>query len=72
MEEFDAFRDRLRRNKLSFVWLIHQLEKRNVVTEKTELSSIFSGTRKGAKAEAVAQTSSAILDEYEKSFLHEK
>ena len=63
MKERDEIRDRLKRHRLSFVWLIFQLEKRNIVTDKTEVSSIFAGTRKGAKSDSIIQATSAILDE---------
>ena len=71
MEERDVIRDRLKRHRLSFVWLIYQLEKRNIVTDKTEVSSIFAGTRKGEKADSVLSATKAILDDYEKEFVHD-
>ena len=71
MKERDKIRDRLKRHRLSFVWLIFQLEKRNIVTDKTEVSSIFAGTRKGAKADSIIQATTAILDDYEKGFVHD-
>lgn len=71
MKERDEIRDRLKRHRLSFVWLIFQLEKRNIVTDKTEVSSIFAGTRKGAKADSIIQATTAILDDYEKGFVHD-
>ena len=71
MKESDEIRDRLKRHRLSFVWLIFQLEKRNIVTDKTEVSSIFAGTRKGAKADSIIQATTAILDDYEKGFVHD-
>ena len=71
MKERDEIRDRLKRHRLSFVWLIFQLEKRNIVTNKTEVSSIFAGTRKGAKADSIIQATTAILDDYEKGFVHD-
>ena len=72
MEELDVIRDRLKRHRLSFVWLIFQLEKRNIVTDKTEVSSIFAGTRKGTKADSIIQATNAILDDYEKGFVHDE
>ena len=71
VEELDVIRDRLRRHRLSFVWLIYQLERRSIVTDKTEVSSIFAGTRKGAKADSIIQATTAILDDYEKGFVHD-
>lgn len=73
MGELDYIRDRLKRHRLSFVWLIYQLNQRNIITDKTEVSSIFAGTRKGAKADTIVKESSTILDDYEhgKVFVHE-
>lgn len=73
MSERDEIRDRLKRNRLSFVWLIFQLDHRGVSTDKTEMSSVFAGTRKGAKADSIIQESVKILDDYEqgKLFAHE-
>ena len=64
MEELDYIRDRLKRHRLSFVWLIYQLSQRDIVTDKT---------RKGAKADSIVQAAGAILDDYEqgKVFVHE-
>ena len=70
MDELDSIRERIKKNRLSFVWLIHQLSARGIETDKTEISSIFAGSRKGAKAEEIIQTSHVIMDEYEKSFFH--
>ena len=71
MEELDNIRDRLKKHRLSFVWLIYQLGQRDIVTDKTEVSSVFAGTRKGAKADSIIQETTVILDEYEKGFVHE-
>lgn len=71
MDELNAIRERIKNYRLSFVWLIYQLEQHGITTDKTEVSSIFAGCRKGAKADSIIQTASVILDEYEKSFLHE-
>ena len=73
MKELDYIRDRLKRHRLSFAWLIYQLSQRDIVTDKTEVSSIFAGTRKGAKADSIVQAAGAILDDYEqgKVFVHE-
>ena len=71
VEELDSVRERLKRHRLSFVWLILELDKRGIVTDKTEVSSVFAGTRRGAKADSIVQTSIAILDDYEKKFVHD-
>jgi len=65
VEERENIRLRLRRHRLSYVWLIGQLALRGVVTDKTEMSSIISGTRNGLKAETILDLSKEILDTYE-------
>lgn len=65
MDELDNIRDRLKRHRLSFVWLIYQLKQKGIVTDKTEVSSIFAGTRTGAKADAIVKVTKIILNDYE-------
>ncbi|MDO4477507.1 MAG: hypothetical protein Q4B73_00530 [Lachnospiraceae bacterium] len=74
MEELDAIRERLKKHRLSFVWLITQLRYKGILTDKTEVSSVFAGTRSGAKADAIVQTTKYILDDYEqgKVAVHEQ
>ena len=43
------------------LWLINELGKRDIHTDKTELSSILSGRRTGKKAETILDESEAIL-----------
>lgn len=64
-----AIRNQLSDNRLSFVWLIEQLRLRGIVTDKAELSSVFSGTRNGPKVENILTTSEQILNEYETLFV---
>lgn len=73
VEELDAIRERIKKHRLSFVWLIFQLGQRGIATDKTEVSSIFAGTRKGAKADSIIQATISILDDYEqgKVFVHD-
>ena len=47
MEERENIRERRKKHKLSYVWLIGQLALRGIVTDKTEMSSVISGTRNG-------------------------
>jgi hypothetical protein len=44
---------------------VNRLEERGIITEKTEMSSVLRGVRKGAKAESIINTSLEILEEYE-------
>lgn len=67
-DERRAIRNRLGDNRLTFVWLIDQLHMRGIVTDKTELSSVFAGTRNGPKAKEILSTSELILNEYETKF----
>lgn len=64
-EERDRIRLMLYRNTLTNAWLVNRLEERGVVTEKTEMSSVLRGVRKGAKAETIIKTSLDILSDYE-------
>lgn len=64
-EERDRIRLMLYRNTLTNAWLVNRLEERGVITEKTEMSSVLRGVRKGAKAESIIETSLEILDDYE-------
>lgn len=64
-EERDKIRLMLYQNTLTNAWLVNRLEERKVITEKTEMSSVLRGTRKGAKAESIIKTSLEILDDYE-------
>lgn len=64
-EERDRIRLMLYRNTLTNAWLVNRLEERGVITEKTEMSSVLRGVRKGAKVETIIKTSLEILDDYE-------
>lgn len=64
-EERDRIRLMLYRNTLTNAWLVNRLEERGVITEKTEMSSVLRGVRKGAKTETIIKTSLEILDDYE-------
>lgn len=46
------------------VWLIEELRLRGILTDKTEMSSVLSGTRIGPKADRILTTSVEILGEY--------
>ena len=61
----DEVRERLFRNRLSFTWLINELAKNGVLTDKAEMSGVIAGTRKGPKPERIIQESIRILDRYE-------
>lgn len=69
--ERDEIRIRLAKNRLSFVWLISQLEKRGLMTDKTEMSGAIAGSRKGPKVDLIIRESTAVLDEYERNYAGE-
>lgn len=60
----DNIKKLLTENSLTQVWLINRLEEEGLETDKTELSSVLSGCRKGAKAEAILSLSESILARY--------
>ena len=65
MSELDNIRNRLKKHRLTFVWLIYQLRECGITTDKTEISSVFAGSRVGTKADSIIQESVKILDDYE-------
>lgn len=69
MGELDSIRESLKKHRLSFTWLIYQLEKRDIVTDKTEMSAIFAGSRKGQKVDSIITESNKIIKDYEKRFV---
>lgn len=64
VQERDRIRVLLLENSLSQVWLISRLEERGVITDKSELSSALSGSRKGKKVDTILKNSLEILDDY--------
>lgn len=64
-EERDRIRMMLYRNTLTNAWLVNRLEEKGINTEKTEISSVLRGVRKGAKAEIIINSSIEILENYE-------
>lgn len=63
-EEGRKIRVSLAENGLTQVWLIGKLRNRGIITDKTEMSSVLSGTRHGYKADMMLKTSVEILKEY--------
>lgn len=64
VQERDRIRVILLENSLSQVWLINRLEEQGITTDKAELSSALSGSRKGAKVAKIISASTEILNEY--------
>lgn len=65
MNERQQIRIRLQLNHLSAVWLIAQLERQGISTDRATFSAIIAGTRTGPKVDLIIQKSKEILDEYE-------
>ncbi len=65
VKDRDHIRIALFENSLSQVWLINRLEEHGVITDKAELSSALSGTRRGAKIDKIIEVSIEILNDYE-------
>ena len=66
--EILIIKEKLKSNSLSSVWLINRLAERSVITDKSEMSAILAGCRRGPKVERVVSVSNEILDHYEKAF----
>lgn len=72
MEPRDAIRLKMSMEKLSYSWLIRQLERNGIVVAKSELSSILAGTRRGPKSDQVVEAIASILSDYNRVFLKKK
>ena len=68
MSDRDRVRVSISNNRLSYSWILFQLHLKGIETDKTELSSVLAGTRKGAKAESIVAAAIDILEYYEKCF----
>ena len=66
----ESIKKRLNEHSLTQVWLINRLEEMGILTDKSELSSTLSGTRKGAKTEALLKYADEILSRYEETMAH--
>lgn len=55
----------VKRNSLTYTWLISQLADKGLLTDKYEMSATVAGTRLGAKADEILRLSVDILAEYE-------
>lgn len=64
-ERCTQIRVMLVKNLLTQTWLINQLEKVGIYADKTEISSILRGIRRGPKAENIISKSLEILKSYE-------
>lgn len=64
-EERELIMMKMQKHALSYVWLINRLERQGILTEKSEMSSVVRGTRRGPKAEQIIKTALKILGEYE-------
>ncbi|MBQ8005236.1 MAG: hypothetical protein IJ303_02875 [Clostridia bacterium] len=67
--EILTIKEKLRANSLTSVWLINRLAEHEVFTDKTEMSAILTGIRRGPKVDEVVSTSLDILELYERTFV---
>lgn len=67
--EILTIKEKLRANSLTSVWLINRLAEHEVFTDKTEMSAILTGIRRGPKVDEVVSVSLDILDLYERTFV---
>lgn len=67
-EKREFIREKLGKFSLSQVWLINELEEKGIITDKTELSSVIKGTRRGPKATEIINLSVEILENYEEKY----
>lgn len=67
--EILTIKEKLRANSLTSVWLINRLAEHEVFTDKTEMSAILTGIRRGPKVDVVVSTSLDILELYERTFV---
>lgn len=57
-------RNALAEYRLTQVWLIRQLGDKGLFTDKSEMSSVLSGTRIGSKADEILRRSAEVLEIY--------
>lgn len=57
-------REQLTQYRLTQVWLIRQLSVIGLLTDKSEMSSVLSGTRLGSKADEILRKSAKVLAVY--------
>ncbi len=67
MDDRTLIRRKLQDNHLTSVWLINQLEHLGINSNKTEMTNILSGSRKGPKVDEIIRVSMEILNRYEVS-----
>lgn len=67
MDDRTLIRRKLQDNHLTSVWLINQLDRAGVITDKSVMTAVLNGSRKGPKAEEIIRVSLEILNRYEMS-----
>ena len=59
MSRINYVKDAISNNKLTYMWLRNELEKRGIKVRPADLSGIF-----GDRAETIIETSADIIDNY--------
>lgn len=67
MDDRTLIRRKLQDNHLTSVWLINQLERNGIKTDKGEMTNVLNGSRKGPKVDDIIRVSLEILNHYEMS-----
>lgn len=67
MDDRTLIRRKLQDNHLTSVWLINQLERNGIKTDKGEMTNVLNGSRKGPKVDDIIRVSLEILNRYEMS-----
>ncbi len=68
-EKREKIRSLLPKYRLTYAWLIHELEKQKVSVSASEMSDILNYRRQGEKAETVINKSIEILEKYDKCYV---
>lgn len=60
----DDIRTKVTDYGLTYVWVIRQIAKRGVHTNRSEMSAVLAGSRTGYKADNILMNSLAVLNKY--------
>ena len=69
MADRDDVRDRISRNRLTHTWVIYQLQKRGIETNRSQFSGAVSGALRGEKITEIINKANEVLDDYERYFV---
>lgn len=67
----NTIKEKLSEYSLTQAWLIGELDRNGIYTDRSELCSTLAGTRKGAKAETMIRLCNDILIKFEEKYRNE-